>query len=233
MWHDTQFQNLRCHSVWPNKPGCFRHSQKWKESKREQKNECFPVCNVCPLEPADRLTVKNIHSDTEAIGLDIRSKGTQELRKHKVRLGTYSCCQRNFHFLFLHFCFRMGMCITFIFHRGDQEFCNTAHGVNCNTINSIRHMLYKDEIIRKYDNHYNIFKALDWWNYSVKCWRRVSQSHNSRAEENWQYEIVSSSFKDKQQDNGRWPVCLISLIWFFTKDRHYFLEVRLTRACAS
>lgn len=31
----------------------------------------FPVCNLCPLESADRLTVKNIHSDTEAIGLDI------------------------------------------------------------------------------------------------------------------------------------------------------------------
>lgn len=31
----------------------------------------FPVCYVCPLESADRLTVKNIHSDTEAIGLDI------------------------------------------------------------------------------------------------------------------------------------------------------------------
>lgn len=31
----------------------------------------FPVCYVCPSEYADRLTVKNIHSDTEAIGLDI------------------------------------------------------------------------------------------------------------------------------------------------------------------
>lgn len=31
----------------------------------------FPVCNVSPSEPTDRLTAKNIHSDTEAIALDI------------------------------------------------------------------------------------------------------------------------------------------------------------------
>ncbi len=144
------------HSVLPNKPGCFRHSQKWKESKREQENECFSVCNVCPLEPADRLTVKNIQSDTETIGLDIYTAKEHKNYANKVRSGTYSCCP----FLFLHFWFRMGICITFIFRRGDQEFCNTAHGVNCNTISSTSHMLCKDEVISKHEKHYNILKHM-------------------------------------------------------------------------
>ncbi len=138
----------------------------------------------------------------------LRSEGTQELRKHKVRSGTCSCCQTEI----FTFCSSISVSeweyALLSFSVGEiKSFVTRPTGWTA-TPSVQFDTLYKDEIISKHDHHYNIFKALDWWN----DWRRVSQSHNSRAEENWQYVIAVSKTNSRTTADGQ---CLISLIWYF------------------
>lgn len=178
--------------------------------------------SVCPFELADRLTEKNIHTDTAAMALDIQAE---------VERKNYANIKPDQGFIRV---VRPHSTWTLCFYRRLNSWTKTSgfllqrgHVVFPNATRSF--LICQGGLENYLICHKFTYQGI--LSYYYRLWLMKCQllnaegksSLNNRIEETDCTKcLVSEAFKDKQRDAGRWPACPTKLIWSFHR-RHYFL----------